>query len=156
MNLVRREAGAPWRYDTGVAGIGQARPKSGTFARIATPPPGPARIIRAFGAKPRGLRMGIHRINTLLIEEYSSPADRRIRIETDIRLPREGTAFAELRGLLHMGNAAGVRTLLHRVLDDLHQRRKGKGGRPDSDDLRRVRKVVDAAFGPGRRGRRKG
>jgi hypothetical protein len=101
--------------------------------------------------------MGIHRINCLLLEHYSSPADRRIRIETDIRMPKEGTAFEDLRGFLDKGNDAGVRLLLQRLLDDVPTRRKGKGkGRPDSDDIKRVRKVVDAAYGPVRRRKRKG
>jgi len=95
--------------------------------------------------------MGIHRINILLFAEYSSPADRRIRIETDIRLPRTGTTFDDLRGLLDAGNKAGVRRVLHRVLDDLYERLKGKGGRPHSEQQQRVRKLVDAAFGPVRR-----
>jgi hypothetical protein len=101
--------------------------------------------------------MGIHRINTELIEEYSSPADRRIRIETDIRMPKDGTAFEDLRGFLDKGNDAGIRLLLHRLLDDVRTRRKGRGkGRPDSDDIRRVRKLVDAAFGPVPSRKRKG
>jgi hypothetical protein len=99
--------------------------------------------------------MGIHRINTELIEEYSSPADRRIRIETDIRMPREGTVFEDLRGFLDKGNDAGVRQVLHRLLDEVHKHPKGKG-RPHGDDIRRVRKLVDAAFGPVPSRKRKG
>ena len=97
--------------------------------------------------------MGIHRINILLFAEYSSPADRRIRIETDIRLPRPGT-FDELQGFLDQGNDAGARLLLQRVLDDVPKPRKRKG-RPHGEHLRRVRKVVDAAFGPAPRRKRK-
>jgi len=90
--------------------------------------------------------MGIHRINTVLMEEYSSPAHRWVRIETDITMPEAGTAFEDLRGFLDKGNDAGARLLLHRLLDDVHKRRKRKA-RPHREDILRVRKVVDAAFG---------
>ncbi len=100
--------------------------------------------------------MGIHRINTVLMEEYSSPAHRWIRIETDIKMPEKGTMFEDLRGFLDKGNDAGVRLVLQRLLDDVRTRRKGRGtGLPNSDDIRRVRKLVDAAFGPVRRRQRR-
>jgi hypothetical protein len=99
--------------------------------------------------------MGIHRINTILMEEYSSPAHRWIRIETDIKMPETGTTFEDLRGFLDKGNAAGVKQVLHRLLDHVHKHRKGKS-RPHREDLLRVHALVDAAFGPVRRRKRKG
>jgi hypothetical protein len=99
--------------------------------------------------------MGIHRINILLMEEYRSPADRRIRIETDIKMPESGTTFEDLRGFLDKGNDAGARLVLHRLLDEVLTHRKGKA-RPHRDDIRRVRKLVDAAFAPVRGRKRAG
>ena len=93
--------------------------------------------------------MGIHRINRILMLGYSSPAQRSIRIETDIKMPEKGTTFEDLRGFLDTGNDSGARLVLQRLLDDVRTRRKGRReGLPDRDDIRRVRKVVDAAFGP--------
>ena len=90
--------------------------------------------------------MGIWRINTLLYEEYNSPADRRVRIETDLKIGSK-REFDMIRDALARDDFRAVRTtLLGHLASIKPSRRRRKGGRPTRDDLRRVRTVINAAF----------
>jgi hypothetical protein len=90
--------------------------------------------------------MGIWRINTILYEEYGSPADRRVRIETDIPFREEGP-FEEIRRALARDDYAFVeRELIGRVHTQRASVKGSQGERPTSADLDRVEAVIIAAF----------
>jgi hypothetical protein len=100
--------------------------------------------------------MGIWRINTILYEEYDSPADRRVRIETDIPI-RDKAQFEALRRALANDNYPFVQgELLARVRMKRARIQVSKEKRPTNADLHRVAAVIHAAFegrsGGGKRG----
>lgn len=94
--------------------------------------------------------MGIHRINTFQVEEFSSAGDLRFRIETDIRLPRLGKApgfHRRLRKAIESSDLETVRDLLLERLQKPLQRR-GDG----RSQLTRVRRLVSGALSaPGKK-----
>ena len=91
--------------------------------------------------------MGIWRINTILYEEYDSPADRRVRIETDLLIGSK-REFEMIRDALARDDYRSVRNhLLGRLSMVKVSRKRRKGGRPTRDALGRVATVVNAAFG---------
>jgi hypothetical protein len=88
--------------------------------------------------------MGIHRINTFEVEEFNSAGDLRLRIETDIRLPRVSRArgfHRRLRNALESSDHETLRDLLlERLENPLHRRGDGRS------ELTRVRRLVRGAL----------
>lgn len=89
--------------------------------------------------------MGIHRINTLFVEEFNSPGDLRFRIETDIRMPRgrAGRGFVrKLRSALASSRDEAVRDLLLQRLERPVRKRETV----TAGDLVQVRRLVAGAL----------
>lgn len=88
--------------------------------------------------------MGIHRINWFFIEEFNSPGDLRLRIETDIRIPpAEDEGFVrQLRTSIEASRHEDVRDLLLERLENPIQKEEAVS----SADLIRVRRLVTGAL----------
>ena len=89
--------------------------------------------------------MGIHRINKFFVEEFSSPADLRFRIETDIRMPDTPSGrklVRRLRAALASSRDETVRDLLLERL----ARPVRKAEKASAADLIQVRRLVIGAL----------